>query len=69
MIERIEQKLDVMALESNDEIIRVVVEDDKGRRAIAFLSAKLVSGRVKFTLVTKKNKGEGKACSTADWML
>jgi hypothetical protein len=69
MIERIEQRLEKSTLKDRDDIIRVVVEDEKGRSAIAFLSARLANGRVKFTLTTKKNKSEGMVHSTADWML
>ena len=52
------------------DIVRVIIEDEKGRRAVAFLGAKLVRGRVKFKLVTLKNDlEETHKEATADWIL
>lgn len=56
--------------DSDKTIARVVVEDESGNRAIGFLSAKLVNGRVRFTLTTKKNRHkETTTHATADWVL
>jgi hypothetical protein len=52
------------------DICRVVVENDKGERGIAFLSVKIVNGRPKFTLTAKKSHGnETVTAATADWMI
>lgn len=51
-------------------ISRTVVEDAFGRKAIAFLSARVERGRVKFQLTTKKGHyKETKVNATADWVL
>jgi hypothetical protein len=56
--------------DSDKTITRVAVEDEAGNRAIGFLSAKLVNGRVRFTLTVKKNKcKETITHATADWVL
>ena len=51
-------------------ISRTVVEDEQGRRAIAFLSARIDRGRVKFQLTTKKSRHkETIVNATADWVI
>ena len=54
----------------SEEITRVVVENEEGCRAVAFLSVKLVRGRAKFTLTTKKHRGkETITGAVADWVI
>lgn len=56
--------------DNSKEIIRAVVEDEKGCRGIAFLSVRLVRGRAKFTLTTKKHRGkETTTSAVADWVI
>jgi hypothetical protein len=71
MITQTDIKLDAVELDStNATIARVVVEDLVGRQAIAFLSAKIKSGRVRFELTTKLNRRkETSKAATADWVL
>jgi len=52
------------------DVVRALVNDEKGCRAIAFLSAKLVRGRVRFTLTTKKHRGQETVTgAVADWVI
>lgn len=54
----------------NGDITRVVVEDERGCRAIGFLTVKLVRGRVKFELTVKKHRGkETITGAVADWVI
>jgi hypothetical protein len=70
MTERLDCELKAANLVHDRDIIRVVVENDEGLRGIAFLSVKIVNGRPKFTLTTKKNHGnETVTAATADWMI
>jgi hypothetical protein len=62
-------------------IARVVVENAEGLRAVAFIDARTVHGRIKFTLTVKKNGrsrlmhpekdrfDETIVHATADWIL
>jgi hypothetical protein len=52
------------------DICRVVVENDRGERGIAFLAVQIVRGRPKFTLTTKKHRGkETITGAVADWVI
>ena len=54
----------------NIDVARVVVTDEKGCRAIAFLNVRLVRGRAKFTLTTKKHRGQETITgAVADWVI
>jgi hypothetical protein len=54
----------------NQDIIRVEITNENGKRAVAFLSAVTRNGRVTFELVTKKNDGkETLKTAVADWLL
>ena len=56
--------------ESWKEINRIIVEDERGMRAIAFVSDRIERGRIKFGLTVKKNNyKETKANATADWII
>jgi hypothetical protein len=51
---------------------RVVVKDQKERKAICFLSVRLVNGRIKYILTVKKGKDGKKETikeATADWVV
>jgi hypothetical protein len=72
MIQRLESEIDADNLrdDRDHDVIRVVVENDKGEKATAFVSVQMVGGRPRFTLTTKKNKGgETIVHATADWRL
>lgn len=75
MIERIEVNVNSAELDPdhggrNQDIIKVVVTNEKGDRAIAFLSAVMSHGRIQFELTTKKNGGkETRKTAVADWKL
>jgi len=57
-------------LEKDQTFVRVSVENDEGLNARAFLSAKVVRGRVKFELEVCCNDGQRVIKSaTADWRL
>jgi hypothetical protein len=54
----------------NKDICRVVVENDRGERGIAFLAVQMVRGRPKFTLTTKKYHGQETITgAVADWLI
>lgn len=70
MTDRLNCELKATNLDRDRDIIRVVVENDEGLRGIAFLSVRIVSGRPKFTLTTKKSRGkETITAATADWVI
>jgi len=75
MIERLNATFDAVEFDPdhgghNQDIIRVVVTNEKGEKAIAFLSAVISSGRVRFELIAKKHRGiETAKKATADWLL
>lgn len=51
-------------------IARIVVENDRGLRAIGFLSLRLVRGRVQYKVTVKKDRGEEtEASATANWVI
>jgi len=75
MIKRIETTINSAELDRkfdgrNQDIIRVVVTNEKGERAVGFLAASIQNGRVQFELTTKKNRGkETIKTAVADWVL
>jgi len=75
MIERLNASINSAELDPdhggrNQDIIRVVVTNEKGDRAIAFLSAVMSHGRIQFELITKRNGGkETRKTAVADWKL
>lgn len=52
------------------QLVRIVVEDDKGTHATAFVQAVIKHGRVQFELtVLKSDLGETIKTAMADWLL
>ena len=71
MIQRLESEIDAANLDDRDhDAIRIVVENNKGEKATAFLSVQMVGGRPRFTLTAKKShNSETIVRATADWRL
>jgi hypothetical protein len=71
MTDRIERTYNSAELvHTGVDIARVVIEDEQGRRGIAFLSAHMRNGRPRFVLTTKKNHDkETIVAATADWVI
>lgn len=71
MFVRQEIEIDASNIRSDrsQDISRIVITDNKGRKAIAFLTVQMVSGRPRFKVIAKKNlRKESHAQATSDWM-
>jgi hypothetical protein len=72
MLERQEITLDAANIRDDhgEDVARVVVENEKGEKAIVFVTVQMVHGRPRFALIAKKNKGiETEVRATPDWRL